>query len=387
LTGTTPGIGIVHTTNGASSDIGPTGKYWWDADATDTVNTSERSELEAFFFVTGPDVVITSHTDGEVITTARPTISWTASDQVNYTVDIYLTETTTRIYTSGEVASPLQSFQIPSGYLRNNTEYDVYVTVENSNGIEGTSDAITLEVSYSAPDELGFSVTERFVGLDTQASGVTLGWEYTDVSPSLFEHYIIGRRETGTDIDNETILRYITNINQNIFIDYFPSRGVDYTYTLRQATRASDSSETIVESNAAEGAITLTFDSVIIASVNYGGSRRAVLHFVTDRSNEHTRNTNIIPTWGNRAPVILQDQTNYQKVSGTFTVVADTAGTALEYMEALRNLWDNGDTCCYRDERGRRIFGLITRFSEKDMLYGQYTVDLEFTESDYEEGE
>ena len=92
------------------------------------------------------------------------------------------------------------------------------------------------------------------------------------------------------------------------------------------------------------------------------------------------------PTWGNRAPVILQDQTNYQKISGTFTVVADSQGTALEYIDALRNLWNNGDTCCFRDDRGRKVFGMISRFSEKDEMFGQYVIDLEFTETSFREG-
>ncbi len=239
----------------------------------------------------------------------------------------------------------------------------------------------------SAPDELAFEANERFIGFDQEASGVTLSWELTDIATELFVSYIIGRRETGDDIDNELILRELTNINQKTYIDAFPKSGVDYTYTLRQSARASSTSDTVVESNAAEASVTISFSSVVIASVEYPSSRRAVLHFVKERNSDHKRNQVELPTWGNRAPVILQDQTNYEKISGVFTVVADNAGTALQYMEALRNLWNNGDTCCFRDDRGRKLFGTITRFKETDEMFSQYAVDLEFTETNFSEGE
>lgn len=387
LTGTSPGIAIAHTTSGLESDLGPKDKYWWDCYSTDTVYTSDVSDLERFYYVSGPVVAITSHTDGQTITTSKPTITWTAASQLKYRVVFYLTGTTTIIYDTGTVTSGLQAYQPPTGTLRNNKQYDLVVYVTNTNGIVGSNTAIRLIVSMSSQPALGFQVTERMIGMDDENSAVTLAWDTSDVAPNLFVEYILGRRQTGTDIDNEKIIKRITNINQKTYIDYFPISGVDYTYTLRQSTRASATSETIVESDYSEGSVTISFSSAIISSVNYPGSRRAVLHFVTDRSADHTRNQTVLPTWGNAAPVILQDQTNYQKISGTFTIVADTQGTALEYMESLRNLWDNGDTCCFRDDRGRKVFGLISRFSEKDELFNQYVVDLEFTETNFREGQ
>ena len=386
LTGTTPGIAIAKTTSGAESDLGPKDKYWWDTYTNDTVYTSDVTDIERFYYVSGPVVAITSHSDGATITTSKPTITWTAASQLKYQVKFFAAGTSTVKHDSGLITSGIQAYQPPTGTLRNNTAYDLVVYVTNTNGIVGSNAPLRLNVSMSSQPALGFQVSERYVGMDDEASAATLAWETSDVAPSMFVEYIIGRRETGDDIDNETIIKRISNINQKTYIDYFPQSGVDYTYTLRQSTRASSTSDTIVDSDYSEGSLTVSFTSVIVASVNYSGSRRAVLHFVTDRSAEHTRNQNVIPTWGNKAPVILQDQTNYQKISGTFTVVADTQGTALEYLDALRNLWNNGDTCCFRDDRGRKVFGMISRFSEKDELFNQYTVDLEFTETNFREG-
>ena len=386
LTGTTPGIAISHTTGGTISDLGPKDKYWWDCYSNDTVYSSDVSDLERFYYVSGPVVAITSHSDGAVITTSKPTITWTAASQLKYQVIFYAAGTTTIKHDSGLITSAIQAYQPPTGTLRNNTSYDLVVYVTNTSGIVGSNAPIRLNVSMSSQPALGFQVSERLVGMDDEASAVLLGFDTSDIAPSLFVEYIIGRRETGDDIDRETIIQRLTNINQKSYIDYFPQSGVDYTYTLRQSTRASSSSDTVVESDYSEASATVTFSSVIISSTEYPSSRRAVLRFVTDRTAEHTRNQTVLPTWGNRAPVILQDQTNYQKISGTFTVVADSQGTALEYIDALRNLWNNGDTCCFRDDRGRKVFGMISRFSEKDEMFGQYVIDLEFTETSFREG-
>lgn len=387
LTGTTPGINIVHTTSGVTNDVGPTGKYWWDSISTDTINLSDRSELEAFYFVTGPTVAITSHTDGQVITTSRPTIAWTAASQLRYRVVVYQENTSTIFYDTGTITSALQSFQLPVGTLRNNTNYDIQVIVTNTSGIVGQSPLITLVVSMSAQPALAFNVTSRFVGFDDTESANTLSWEQSAVAPSLFVQYVIGRRITGSNIETEEIIRTIDRIDQNYYVDYFPASGVDYTYSLRQATVATPTSDTIVESPSSYGSNTVTFYAIVLASTLYGGSRRAVLRYVSDRSADHTRTQTVLSTWGNKAPVIIQDSTNYQKVTGTFDIVADKQGTVNDYILAMRNIWDNGDVCCFRDERGRKLFGLLSKFTERDVEFNRATVELEFTEVDFTEGE
>ena len=44
------------------------------------------------------------------------------------------------------------------------------------------------------------------------------------------------------------------------------------------------------------------------------------------------------------------------------------------------------ENVCYRDERGRKIFGVISRFRERDKRVQSYEVELELTEVAHDEG-
>ena len=387
LTGTTPGIGITHTTDGVFNDIGHEGKYWWTAFGTDTVNIGDISSQAAFYFVSGPVVVITSHDDGDILPNSRPEIVWTASNQLKYRLIIYAEDSTTQVYNSGLITSGIQGHEVPAGFLRNNTSYDIQVFVTNTSGIVGSNAPITVTLVYNAPPELAFTATEMYVGHDDEPSAVLCAWDLSAQPPSLFEEYIVGRRETGADIEDEIILRRISNINQGTFVDYFPASGVSYTYSLRQAVLKAEDDAEAVESGVTEAEATVTFNTIIIASVLAGGSLRALLRFNTDRSADHTRDQTILNTWGNSKPIILQNPTNYQVVTGTFTIVSDLITDARQYMDSVRELWNEGETCCFRDERGRKIFGLMSRFSESDQLFYQYEIEAEFTETDFTEGQ
>jgi hypothetical protein len=380
-------IGITHTTDGVFSDIGQEGKYWWTAFGTDTVNTGDISSQAAFYFVSGPVVVITSHDDSDILPNSRPEFIWTASNQLKYRVVIYATGTTTQVYNSGLITSGIQSHEVPAGFLFNNTSYDVQISVTNTSGIVGSNSPITVTLVYNAPPELAFTATEMYVGHDQEPSSILCAWDLSEQPPTLFEEYIIGRRETGQDIEDEIILRRISNINQGTFVDHYPASGVSYTYSLRQAVLKAEDDAEAVESGVTESDATVSFNNIIINSALAGGSLRALLRFNTDRSADHQRDQTVLNTWGNSKPIILQNPTNYQIIKGTFTIVTDLITDALQYMEAVRELWHEGETCCFRDERGRKVFGLLSRFSESDQLFYQYAVDIEFTETDFTEGQ
>lgn len=387
LTGTAPTVSIAHTTSGTSSDIGHTGKYWWDAQGSDTVNTGGTAAQAAFFYVNGPTVTITSHTDGGVITTSRPTITWTATNQLKYQLYVYQADTTTVVYNSGLITSGIQSHQIPSGYLSNGNSYDFQVYVTNTSNAVGANTAITLTLTFGAPPELAFTATPAAVGLDTEESAVICAWELSAQPPSLFESYILSLRETGQSVEDEIIIRRITNINQGTFIYYFPASGKDYTFALRQAALDAADSSSTVEGNRTEASASVAFNSAIITSIVDSGSNRAVLRYVTDYSSDHKVDQQPLMTWGNSAPIILEDATDYEIVSGTFTIVADNVNDAKEYLNALRTVWRTKKTVCWRDDEGRKFFGRLTSFKEKDVIRDQFEVSLEFSETDYSEGQ
>jgi hypothetical protein len=90
--------------------------------------------------------------------------------------------------------------------------------------------------------------------------------------------------------------------------------------------------------------------------------------------------------WGESAPVAIYGVLDYGVVSGTFRIAADAFNTGGTYLRALQALRASKASVCYRDDRGRRIFGVITKLAESDQRVQAYTVDLEIVEVAYTEG-
>lgn len=387
LTGSSPNVTIAHTINGVSNDCSVFGAYVWDCVGNDGFQSGDYSAEASFIYAQGPVVVVTAPAAAAVITTSRPTITWTATGQVKYQIKIFATGTSTIVYDSTLVTSASQSVVLPSGFLRNGRTYDIQVFVTDANPLVGSNVPQSFTLTYGAPATLAFTATPVAVGQDTDESAVLCAWAATSYPPSQFENYILDRRPTGAPVEDATILRRITNPNQVTFIDYLPESGTSFTYSLRQAVFEVANPDDVIESSRSEDATTVVFHNIVICSALNGGTFRAVLKFSTSKEVDHRREQTVLQPWGDTLPTILQSPTNYQMPAGTFTLLTDAQGSALGYLNSLRTLWNNGTTVCFRDERGRKIFGLLASFKERDDLTNIYTADISLTESAFIEGE
>ena len=91
--------------------------------------------------------------------------------------------------------------------------------------------------------------------------------------------------------------------------------------------------------------------------------------------------------WGDTNPFVQQSPINYVKPSGTFQLVTNSLQSATDMISSLRNLWDTGQTVCWRDDRKRRSFGLLSSFVEDDAEIQNYTVTMELTATSFVEGQ
>lgn len=121
----------------------------WDSD-----NIQGPDSGQQLFYVTDPPLpVITSPTDGETITTAVPSINWTAGlgvgeSQISYRLSVKQGGVT--VYTTNWVSSSATTVSIPTGILQNNSAYTIELSVRDNYNLEGTT-SIAVNTEWALP--------------------------------------------------------------------------------------------------------------------------------------------------------------------------------------------------------------------------------------------
>jgi hypothetical protein len=333
----------------------------------------------------GPSITITSPTEAQVLTSDTPTITWTVSNQASFVVSIVRVSDSREIYNSGTVTSTTGSHSIPSGYLYNGISYSLTVTVTNTTAQTSSSAARAFSLAYTQPSAItGFLVTPAFASLDgTSPTAIALSWDAWTPSNGVFTSFLIGRKLTGADDSTQVILARLTSSSATTYTDWLPASGVDYEYTIRgQTLKGSDTLTT----NPSRSQAQVTLQNVVICHATDGGTLRAALTRDDERAFSHVDDLVLERVWGESAPVAIYGVLDYGVVSGTFRIAADAFNTGGTYLRALQALRASKASVCYRDDRGRRIFGVITKLAESDQRVQAYTVDLEIVEVAYTEG-
>jgi hypothetical protein len=377
-----------------STDFASYATYRWDAYSGDgtlwsgTVNSEASAVASAeatIIYQAGPSITITSPTEAQVLTSDTPTITWTVSNQASFVVSIVRVSDSREIYNSGTVTSTTGSHSIPSGYLYNGISYSLTVTVTNTTAQTSSSAARAFSLAYTQPSAItGFLVTPAFASLDgTSPTAIALSWDAWTPSNGVFTSFLIGRKLTGADDSTQVILARLTSSSATTYTDWLPASGVDYEYTIRgQTLKGSDTLTT----NPSRSQAQVTLQNVVICHATDGGTLRAALTRDDERAFSHVDDLVLERVWGESAPVAIYGVLDYGVVSGTFRIAADAFNTGGTYLRALQALRASKASVCYRDDRGRRIFGVITKLAESDQRVQAYTVDLEIVEVAYTEG-
>jgi hypothetical protein len=126
----------------------------------------------------------------------------------------------------------------------------------------------------------------------------------------------------------------------------------------------------------------------VLATVGFDVDLRVPLRYVESSDVEHTDETGLLIPWGDSKPTIYEGDANYRVISATFALVADDIGPAQQSLATLRQLSRTKPkpVVCYRDDRGRKLFGATT-LREHDRELAWYEIDMAITETNYSEGE
>jgi hypothetical protein len=128
---------------------------------------------------------------------------------------------------TGQVYSSSTTYVMPAGYLTNGNDYDIEVTLWDTDGLSGV-DTNRVTANWTAPDPIvDFTVTD-----DVSLSATVLQWEQSNLLSTDFRKYVIYRKES-SDTD-WTVLTELTNQTQVLYYDYTAANTVSYEYKITQ---------------------------------------------------------------------------------------------------------------------------------------------------------
>lgn len=376
-----------------SGDLPSYATYRWDAYSYDgtlysgeetSVATAAKSAEAVFVYAEGPSVDVTSPLDGSTVATSSIEVTWNTSDQVRYRVYLYADNASQIIYDSGEIVGSESTYTIPSGFVQNDTDYDLVVWVQDSNSLEGQSLIIDIRVEYPPTDLVSnFTADPVNIGSDLWNSAVRLNWEQTLYATDIWQDYTIVRT-AGSGVDAERIiLARITSPTQLTFTDYTPASGIEYTYEITQTIMTGVD---MLPSDPVSESASVSLGGVVLVSVTEPERLRTNLRYTRERDFGRTTRESVYEPVSGAKPTTVRTRTYYRDVSFDAQIFDDAAASALVRRLELEAIDEDGGTYCYRDNHGRKMFITIPNVTITDQVPDWYTASVDLREERFREG-
>lgn len=323
----------------------------WGTEA-DAVYASEIINFQAYG--TPPLPTITTL---DTVDTAFPTITWTSSEQYYFRLKILSGETV--LQDTGEVPSELQSYT-PTKPLDNGT-YTITLTIKNQYGLYSAEASKTLTVSYVLPQK----PTIYCSGNDENGS---ISVKAINTDTGNFKHCDLFRR-----VDGDWVRIAKEQPAAFEFTDFAIKSDTAYQYKARAIGLTSGYRDS--DTKLAQASVTPT------QLFEPGKSFEAInLQLEPEREETAHRSVHFMTYAGMQAPTVEFGEEQYSTVAASFFVRTKDA-------ERLKELYNTSTTLCYRDNRGRFLYGFISSDPKiKDSAYGWASVQFSFTQTHYTEG-
>jgi hypothetical protein len=346
----------------------PKGTIEWQVRTYDQAGlSSPYSALTVFTAGDKPATpIFVTPADGATVSVSRPTVQWSSDGQTGYEVKVLDATGATTLWTTGQVTSTNKAVTVGID-LENNTGYDIQVLIKNADGLWSTAALSNIMVSYTPPAIPIISiVTSDTVGTITVNIENPIPQE-TEPSVSYNDLY---RKESESTVWE----RISTNLGNNgSYTDYATSSGQSYDYKVI----TYGVNETFRESLPISNFVTL---------------RSIYLHVVSDAKNTSKR----FLMGEQKASSMWNLNHTFHKFAGRKNLVIDTEDSTdygvdftlklrnTEERKALESIIYSQDVVCYRDSRGRKVFGVFVTFPLEDEFWGENT-NLSLSKIDYRE--
>jgi hypothetical protein len=175
----------------------------------------------------------------------------------------------------------------------------------------------------------------------------------------------------------------ITSPAQTSWTDYTPASGIEYTYTVTQTTMVGVDTLTSQDVSASAS---VSLGGVVLVSVSAPETLRTVLRYTRERTFAPTTVRATYTPASGADPTIVRARTHYYEPSFEAQLFTDASAPASQRRDELVALDEAGDTVCYRDNHGRKLFLDITA-TITDQVPDWYTASVEGIETFFREGE
>lgn len=327
------------------ADTLPAGNVYWRVKTINEYDEeSEYSDVAAFYAIGAPETPVIQ----SVNNVARPTVTWTATDQQVYQIQI--TDGSNIIYDSGLTPGILiRGHKIPI-YLQPG-DYEARVRIKNEYDLFSEWGALTFSLDYEMPNKPGLT-----------ARRIENGIELTITNAS----------------DSSLIYRDGICIGETFgdkFNDYSAASGVEYEYFVRTV----DETEAFADSDTVKA--TALLKGSLFAPVS---DLSAIVKLKYNLNDIPGRVTDITPVGsqtylsGRTHPITEFTEHESHSMSFQFFV------RIYSEVESVMSLIRRKETVLYRDGKGRKVYGVITGCNIADDRMG-YLLSFSLTTVDYSE--
>lgn len=353
----------------APANTFPYGSIEWQVRTYDQDGVASPYSAQVAFFAGNKPTqpVISSPVNGANISSSRPAIQWTSLEQTKYqarAVDAFSGQT---VWDSGEVNSPVKAATIGVD-LTNGKSYRLEVRIKNADGLWSSWASITVNVNYTTPPRPILTIYPNAIPGALRVAvenPAPVGSEPSLVTQDLY------RRTFGQN-DDICIARSV--LPNHYVDDYSVASGTRYEYYMR----ATGDNASVVDSLPATSECSLV--GVWIHDVNDPARTCANFKFETGgRAVKWETNVTLMQFAGRTKPVADVDETDVENVETTLRIVDD--GLYQRLLKLIRRK----SIVCYRDGRGRKVYGIIDELPTDDQRIG-YSARIRVNQVDFSEG-
>lgn len=362
----------------AASTLSNATTYEWRVrvyDSSDTV--SDWSAWQPFSTAAAGVVnIIEPVLDGDAPASARVAVTWTftapsAVTQVAFRVRAVRTDTNTVVFNSGFINGPAVRTYTVSG-LVSDVEQRIEVIVQDSSDTFSSTAERLIVPSFSAPDQ----PTIQAAPSESETEGPAILVSVTNPTPTgdlpPAGRNDVYRAETGTDL--------FTKIGEcppnGEFLDYGVAANTPYDYAVHAVADGEAISDPVA------GVVTTFLGMSLHLASDPSGTVRAFPYGGTDNSDEVSAKGSELRFVGRTYPVF--DFGEQLSESVKVTITAPYGPDYAADVAYLRGVARSRATHCFRDGRGRKVFGVVTAVTTSNAAWGS-TAAMTVQRVDYDE--
>lgn len=346
----------------APANTFPRGNIEWQVRTYDQANVVGPYSAQVTFFAGNKPTAPTILEPNGTIPVSRPNVSWSSADQSSYQVQAL--DGASTVWDTGEVVNGNKVVTVGID-LTNNKTYTFKVRTKNADGVWSDWTQVSRLVSYTPPATPIVTVTPQNEKMLIQITNPTpIGSQPSIAYNNLY------RKKTSESV----WVRIATNIpNNGALVDYTVASGVYYDYKVETI----GNNETITES--AVQTQKTVFLGIWLHCVD---DPKGTLHrfaLSNGNSDEWSTDGSLMKFAGRTRPVAEFGEVDDGRITANIQMLKGRGDR-----EALQRIVQRKTTVCYRDNRGRKMFGVIFQLPSNDAFYG-YSVTISIDEIDFKE--